>query len=83
MTMQALENMIFTTIAPKTLHHVQAVKYNAAEGLVADVYEQMRRDLAVAPPFTLHSPLPQVMAGVWSILHMRHRAHNSVRCLSA
>lgn len=68
MIMQALENTIFTKVASKTLHHVQAVKYEAAEGLVADIYEQMRRDLAVAPPFTLHSPLPQVMAGVWSIM---------------
>lgn len=68
MIMRALENTIFTKLAPKTIHHVREVKYNAAEGLVADVYEQMRRDFAVVPPITLHSPLPQVMAGVWSIV---------------
>jgi len=66
--MQTLENTVFKNLAPKTINHVHAVEYDAAEGMVADIYKQMQRDYAVTPPITIHSPLPQVMAGVWSVV---------------
>jgi AhpD family alkylhydroperoxidase len=46
--------------------YVQPVKPDAAEGLVAEVYAQMKRDFGrVVEPFSLHSPLPKLLAGAW------------------
>lgn len=48
--------------------YVSPVAPGSAEGLVAQVYVQMKRDFGVIPePFTLHSPVPNLLAGVWSI----------------
>lgn len=50
----------------KYIHPVSAKK---AEGLVAQIYSQTKRDLgAVVEPLTIHSPLPELLAGVWSLL---------------
>jgi AhpD family alkylhydroperoxidase len=32
------------------------------------VYQQMQTDFLPVPPLTLHSPVPQLMAGAWSII---------------
>ena len=63
--------MIAETIRERmaqTIKYVKPVPYGAATGLVADVYQQMQADFLPVPPVTLHSPLPPVMAGVWSML---------------
>lgn len=52
----------------KTIKYVQPVRYDSATGLTAAVYGQMQADFLPVPPLTLHSPLPEVMAGVWSIV---------------
>jgi AhpD family alkylhydroperoxidase len=52
----------------KSIRHVKAVPYGTAAGLTAEVYEQIRADFLPVPLLTLHSPVPNVMAGVWSIL---------------
>ncbi len=47
--------------------HVQWVRPSAADGLVAEVYGQIRRDFgAVVDPFKQHSVAPDLLAGVWS-----------------
>jgi AhpD family alkylhydroperoxidase len=52
----------------KTIKYVKPVRYGFATGLTAEVYQQMQADFLPAPLVTLHSPVPEVMAGVWSIL---------------
>ncbi len=34
--------------------------------MVADVYAQIRDEYFLAPPFTLHAPVPEILAGMWS-----------------
>jgi AhpD family alkylhydroperoxidase len=52
----------------KTIRYVKAVPYGSATGLTADVYRQMQDDFLPVPLLTLHSPVPEVMAGAWSVL---------------
>lgn len=52
----------------KTIKYVKPTRYDAASGLTAQVYDQLQTDFIPAPLVALHSPLPEVMAGVWSIL---------------
>jgi AhpD family alkylhydroperoxidase len=47
---------------------VAVVPPRKADGLVADVYAEIRHDFgAVVEPFTLHSPAPDLLAAVWRI----------------
>ena len=49
------------------IRYIQPVAPNSAEGLVTKVYGQIKKDFgAVAEPFTLHSPSPELLAGAWS-----------------
>jgi AhpD family alkylhydroperoxidase len=42
------------------------VKPSKAKGLVSKVYSQIKQDFGrIVEPFTLHSPIPQLLAGVW------------------
>jgi AhpD family alkylhydroperoxidase len=52
----------------KTIKYVKPVQAGSATGLTAEVYQQMKADFLPVPLLTLHSPVPEVMAGVWSIL---------------
>jgi AhpD family alkylhydroperoxidase len=52
----------------KTIKYVTPVPYGSATGQTAEVYQQMLADFLPIPLLTLHSPAPEVMAGVWSIL---------------
>ena len=52
----------------QTIQYVTPVPYGSATGLTADVYQQMQADFLPVPPLTLHSPVPHIMAGLWSIL---------------
>jgi AhpD family alkylhydroperoxidase len=52
----------------KTIKYVEPVPYGSATGLTAEVYQQMQADFMPAPLLSLHSPVPEVLAGVWSIL---------------
>lgn len=52
----------------KTIKYIKPIGYNAAKGLTAQVYDQLQADFIPAPLVALHSPVPEVMAGVWSIL---------------
>jgi AhpD family alkylhydroperoxidase len=68
MIVRRLEEKMFTRLAPRLVKYLTPVAFPAAEGLVAQVYQQMRRDFQLVPPVTLHSPLPKVLAGVWGML---------------
>ncbi|HMB24774.1 MAG TPA: hypothetical protein VKP08_18145 [Anaerolineales bacterium] len=50
------------------IRYVEPVGYDAATGLTAQVYRQLQADFMPAPLVVLHSLIPEVMAGVWSML---------------
>lgn len=50
------------------IRHIRPVPSAAASGLVARVYEQARRDFVLAPPLLVHSPIPDLLAGMWCVL---------------
>lgn len=51
------------------MRYLRPVPPARAEGLVADVYRQVRRDFGtLAAAMTLHSPVPEVLAGAWCCL---------------
>jgi len=52
----------------RTIKYVEPIRYGSATGLTAELYDQMQAEFLPVPPITLHSPAPQVMAGVWSML---------------
>ncbi|MFE3992581.1 alkylhydroperoxidase [Streptomyces goshikiensis] len=53
----------------KQIRHVTAVPHAGAEDLVAQVYDQARREFGVvAPPLALHSPAPVALAASWLML---------------
>jgi AhpD family alkylhydroperoxidase len=48
------------------MKYYQPVTSKSAKGLVEEVYKQIKRDFGpLAEPFTLHSPFPELLAGVW------------------
>jgi AhpD family alkylhydroperoxidase len=50
------------------IKYIRPVKPSLAEGLVADVYGQIKRDFGrVAEPFLMHSPVPKLLAGAWMV----------------
>lgn len=66
MISEMMERTVFQNLAPRQIHHIQPVKYADAKGLVSDVYQQMERDFQIAPPLTIHSPVPLLLAAVWA-----------------
>jgi len=48
------------------VQYIVPVKPSKAKGLVAEVYSQIKQDFGrIVDPFTLHSPMPTLLAGVW------------------
>ena len=48
------------------MQYINPVKPSEAKGLVTQVYSQIKQDFGrIVEPFTLHSPIPQLLAGVW------------------
>ena len=52
----------------KSIQHVRPRQPAADQEFVGELYRQMQSDFMAGPVLTLHSPAPEVMAGVWSIL---------------
>ena len=48
------------------IKYIKPVSEAAAEGLVTEVYSQIKEDFGMlVEPFTLHSPSPKLLAGIW------------------
>ena len=48
------------------MRYLFPIKPSKANGLVAEVYSQIKEDFGrIVEPFTLHSPIPKLLAGVW------------------
>lgn len=63
-----IEQNLFDQHAPKLIKHLDTVPTAKAEALVAEVYDQMRREFQLVPPVTLHAPNPELLAAVWGML---------------
>lgn len=67
-----MNNAILAAATRKALaqvRYVSPVPPARADGLVADVYAQVKRDFGmVAPPIALHSPAPTALAAAWMLL---------------
>lgn len=50
------------------IRHLHPVPPGSAHGLVAAVYEQARPEFGLLPPILLHSPNPELLAGMWCVL---------------
>jgi AhpD family alkylhydroperoxidase len=48
--------------------YVRAVPVEQATGLVATVYGKVAEDFHITAPLVLHSPVPDLLAGVWMVL---------------
>ncbi len=68
MIAERIERKIFRDSAPQRINFITPIPQDEADGLVADVYDQMGRDFQVVPPITVHSPMPKILAAVWGIV---------------
>ncbi len=50
------------------IKYIQPVKPGSANGIVADIYRQIKADFGkIAEPFLIHSPQPELLAAVWMV----------------
>jgi AhpD family alkylhydroperoxidase len=54
--------------APHAVKYLRPVPAEEATGLVAAVYGQVVEDFQITAPLILHSPVPLLLAGVWTVL---------------
>ena len=50
------------------IRYIRPVPREEADGLVAEVYRELSGDFLFLPPAMLHSPIPGLLAGAWSML---------------
>ena len=51
------------------MKYIHPIRHADPKSLVGQVYEEIRHDFGVVgDPFTLHSPVPELLAGMWSIV---------------
>ena len=62
---------IFFSIAEsreaRSVRHLKIPKPANASGLVAEVYREVRAEYLLAAPLLLHSPVPDLLHGFWSV----------------
>ena len=64
------------------IKYIRPVKPGSAEGLVADVYSQIKRDFGrISEPFMIHSPLPKLLAGTWMVCRETELVGNVPRAI--
>ncbi len=65
------------------IRYVEDVSPARASGVVAEIYEQIRRDFGAVPdPFRLHSASPRLLGGVWAVCRETLLAGRAPRYLS-
>lgn len=47
------------------IQYIQPIQPQSATGFVAEIYAQIQAGFAIVPPFSLHSPVAEVLAAVW------------------
>jgi len=58
-------NSFVQNVTGRVVKYIKPVPRGAAKELVARVYDQAEKEFALVPPITLHSPSPEILAGVW------------------
>lgn len=64
----AIENRMIDDLTPRQVRHLHPVLPARAEGRVAELYRQIRRDFQLVPPLTMLSQEPDLLAGMWAIV---------------
>lgn len=59
---------VFERLTYRRVDHVIPIRRASATGLVEQVYAQAEREFALAPPLTVHSAAPDMLAAVWAAL---------------
>lgn len=54
-------------LAPQGVQHIEPLDYGAADGLAAEVIDEMAREFQVVTPITIHMVVPDLLAGLWSV----------------
>jgi AhpD family alkylhydroperoxidase len=58
-------------VSNSVFRYFEPMKSAKADGLVAHVYTQVKKDMGLLPdvpePFSMHAPAPQILAGVWGV----------------
>lgn len=54
------------------IKYIHPVRREDADGLVADVYQELSSEFLFLPPAMLHSPIPELLAGTWMMLREAH-----------
>lgn len=62
-----IENHIVDDMSLKQIKYLKSVAPDKAEGKLADIYQQVRRDFQLVPPITLFSPDVELLTGLWAI----------------
>lgn len=62
---ERLRNELFDDLSTRTMRYVRAVPVEEAEGLVAEVYEQVIDDFFINGAITCQSSVPLLMAVIW------------------
>ena len=68
MLINRITHKLFDSVASKGIHYVEPISYRNSDGLVRIVYDQMDRDFELVPPLTIHASVPDLLAGVWSMI---------------
>ena len=66
-----LRTILFRMLEREALgavEHLTPVDPARADGVVADVYREIREDYALGGPMVLHSPSPLILAAMWAVL---------------
>lgn len=57
----------------RMIKHVKPIPRASATGPLKEIYYQISRDFGLlAEPFTLHSPVPELLAAVWAVCRESH-----------
>lgn len=63
--MKAIENLIFRNAAPQAIRHLAKPDLSSNDPVLRRVLDQAAREFQVAPPLTIHSADPELLAGLW------------------
>ncbi len=64
---QTFRYWLFDTLSVKTMRYLDPVPRHKANGLVADVYDQIAEDFFVNGSLTSRSPVPNLFAAIWTL----------------
>ena len=62
-----VENWLIDAMTPTQIRYVTPIPPAKADGDVAKLYRQARRDFQALPPLAVLSPTPDLMAALWTI----------------